>query len=48
MAGISPAFIFLHDASIYAFLDLALDLVNLVFWGGVWTPVSTQTLQTRV
>ena len=38
MAGIVPVFIFLDEASIFAFLDLALDLVDLVLWGGVWTP----------
>ena len=38
MAGIVPVFIFLDKASIYAFLDLAFDLVHLVLWGGVWTP----------
>ena len=38
MAGIVPVFIFLDKASIYACLDLAFDLVNLVFQGGVWTP----------
>ena len=30
MAGIVPVFIFL-----YALLDLAFDLVDLVLWGGV-------------
>ena len=38
MAGIVPVFIFLDEASIYAFLDLPFDLVDLVLWGGVWTP----------
>ena len=38
MAGIVPVFIFLNEASNYAFLDLAFDLVNLVLCGGVWTP----------
>ena len=38
MAGIAPLFIFLDEASIYAFLDLAFDLLNLVLWGGIWTP----------
>ena len=38
MAGVVPVFIFLNEASIYTSLDLALDLVNLVLWGGVWTP----------
>ena len=44
MAGIVPVFIFIDQASIYAFLDLAHDLVNLVLWSGV----STLTLQTLV
>ena len=34
MAGIVPVFFFLDEASIYAFLDLALDLVDLVLWSG--------------
>ena len=38
MAGIVPVFIFLNEASIYMFLDLALNLVDLVLWGGVRTP----------
>ena len=38
MAGIVAVFIFLDEASIYTFLDLAFDLVNLVLWGGVWMP----------
>ena len=31
-------FIFVDDASMYAFLDLAFDPVNLVLVGGIWTP----------
>ena len=38
MAGVVPVFIFLDEASIYTSLDLALHLVNLVLWGGVWAP----------
>ena len=38
MAGVFPVFIFLDEASIYTFLDVAFDLVDLVLWGGVWTP----------
>ena len=38
MAGVVPVFIFLDKASIYTFLDLELDLVDLVLWGRVWTP----------
>ena len=38
MAGIVPVFIFLAEASIYAFLHLVFDLVDLFLWGGVWTP----------
>ena len=37
MAGIVPVFILLDKASIYAFLDLAFDPVDVVCWGGVWT-----------
>ena len=37
MAGIVPVFLFLNETSIYAFLDLAFNLVDLVLWGGVWT-----------
>ena len=36
MARVVPVFIFLNEASIYTYL--ALDLVDLVLWGGVWTP----------
>ena len=35
MAGIVLVFIFLDKASIYAFLDLAFDLVDPVLWGQV-------------
>ena len=38
MRGVILVFIVLDEASIYAFLDLAFDLVNLGLWGGVWTP----------
>ena len=38
MAGIVPVFIFLDEASTYAILDLASDLVDLVLSGGVRTP----------
>ena len=38
MAGVVPNFLFLDEASIYTFLDLAFDLVDLVLWGGVWPP----------
>ena len=38
MAGIVPVFVFLDEASIYTFLDLVFDLVDLVLWSGVWTP----------
>ena len=38
MAGVVPVCIFLDKASIYTFLDLAFHLVDLVLWGGVWTP----------
>ena len=38
MAGIVPVLIFVDKPSIYAFLDLAFHLVDLVLWGGVWTP----------
>ena len=31
--------ILLDEASIYTLLDLAFDLVDLVLWGGVWTPL---------
>ena len=34
MAGIVPVFLFLEEASIYALLDLAFDLIDLVLWGG--------------
>ena len=38
MAGRVPVSIFLDEASICAFLDLALHLVHLVLWGEVWMP----------
>ena len=38
MAGMDPVFILLDKASIYTLLHLAFDLVELVLWGGVWTP----------
>ena len=38
MAGTVHVFIFLDEASIYAFLDLARELVDLVLWGGGWMP----------
>ena len=38
MAGIVSVFIFLDKASIYTFLYLVFDLVDLVLWGGAWTP----------
>ena len=38
MTGVVPVFKSFNEASIYAFLDLALHLVDLVLWGGVWTP----------
>ena len=38
MAGIVPVFILLHEGSIYAFLDLAVNLLDLPLSGGVRTP----------
>ena len=38
MAGPVPVFVLLDKASIYAFLDLAFDLVDFVLWDGVWMP----------
>ena len=35
--GVVPFLIFLHEASINTFLDLALDLFNLFLWSGVGT-----------
>ena len=35
MAGTVPVFILLNEASIYTFLDVAFDLVDLVLWGAV-------------
>ena len=37
MAGVAPVFLFLNEASIYTFMELACDLLDLVLWGGVWT-----------
>ena len=33
--GVVPFLIFLHEASINSFLDLALDFFNLFLWSGV-------------
>ena len=38
MAGVVPVLILLDKASIYTFLDLAIDLLDLVLLGRVWTP----------
>ena len=38
MTGIVPVFTLLDKASIYAFLELAFDLVDLVLWSRVWMP----------
>ena len=38
MAEIIPVFMFVAEASIYILLDLALNLVDLVLWGGVRKP----------
>ena len=38
MAGMIPVFILLDEASVYAFLDLAFYLVDLVLWGRLRTP----------
>ena len=38
MTGVVPVLILLDEASIYTLFDLAFDLVDLVLWGGVWTP----------
>ena len=37
MTGVVPVSLFLDEASIYTFLVLAFDPVNLVLWAGVWT-----------
>ena len=37
MTGIVSLFILLNEASMHTFLDLASNLVDLVFRGGVWT-----------
>ena len=38
MAVIVRVFILLNEASIYALLNQAFDLVDFVLWGGVQTP----------
>ena len=38
MAGIIPVFMFVAEASIYIFLDLALNLLDFVLRGGVRKP----------
>ena len=35
--GVVPLLIFLHEASINTFLDLALDFFNLFLWSGIGT-----------
>ena len=38
--GVVPLLIFLHEASINTFLDLALDFFNLFLWSGIGIQVS--------
>ena len=45
MAGVVPVFILFEEASIYAFLNLVFDLVDLVLWGGVWNPSQHRPLK---
>ena len=48
MARIVPLFILLDEASIYALLDLAIDLVKFGLLGRGTDAVSPQTFQTVV
>ena len=41
MAGVVPVFIFLDEASIYTFLDLPFDLVDLVLGAGYGSRLTT-------
>ena len=45
MAGIVLVCIYVNEASKYAFLDLAFDLVDMVLWGGKWTPSHHRTFK---
>ena len=47
MAGIVPVFLLLDKASMYTFLDLAFELVDVVLWGGVWTPPNHKPFKLR-
>ena len=40
--GVVPFLIFLHEASMNTFLDLALDFFNLFLWSGVGTRPHSQ------
>ena len=43
--GIVPVFILLNEASINAFLDLALDFFNLFLWSGIGTTPQSQLFE---
>ena len=46
--GVVPLLIFLHEASINTFLDLALDFFNLFLWSGVGTTPHSRLFKFRV
>ena len=45
--GVVPLLIFLHEASINTFLDLALDFLNLFLWSGIGTTPHSRLFQFR-
>ena len=45
--GVVPLLIFLHEASINTFLDLALDFFNLFLWSGIGTTPHSHLFQFR-
>ena len=45
--GVVPLLIFLHEASINTFLDLALDFFNLFLWSGIGTTPHSRLFKFR-
>ena len=45
--GVVPLLMFLHEASINTFLDLALDLFNLFLWSGIGTTSHSRLFKFR-
>ena len=45
--GVVPLLIFFNEASIYTFLDLALDFFNLYLWSGIGTTLHSRLFKFR-